>query len=215
MSASVGASSRGASRPVLIGLLLLAAWAMGWFVANNFPRYLNLDPASWGAYYWPRRMALLPHILGGFVAGATGLVQLWLGLNGRTGPLHRVLGRCYGGAILVGATGSFYMALTIPPAEFGYAAGLFMLGVAWVVTTTFAVIAARRRQFLQHRDWMLRSYTVTFAFAAFRIGEKWLAPLHLMTDAQLEQLLAWGCWSVPLLLMEPVIQWRALMRPRP
>jgi Predicted membrane protein (DUF2306) len=45
---------------------------------------------------------------------------------------------------------------------------LFMLCVAWVVTTGMALYAIRERRIEQHREWMLRSYTVTFAFVTYR-----------------------------------------------
>lgn len=212
MTTAANAWSRASLRPVLVAVLLLVAWGLWWFVSLTYDHYSRFDPAAWGDYFWVRRLGLLPHMLAGLVASTTGLVQLWLGLTGRAGRLHRVLGRVYGASIVVAAAGSFYLSWSIPATDRGYSSGLFLLGVAWLVTTGLAVWAARRRNFQQHRDWMIRSYTVTFAFVAFRIGDKWLGPMHLMSADQFEVMLAWGCWALPLLVMEPVIQWKALSR---
>jgi hypothetical protein len=44
-----------------------------------------------------------------------------------------------------------------------------MQGAAWIVCTTAAVIAARNRQVAVHRQWMARSYAVTFTFVSSRV----------------------------------------------
>jgi hypothetical protein len=147
---------------------------------------------------------------GGIVAILTGIVQLWLGFTGRTGRLHHVLGRLYVGGVVIGAAGGFYLSVTIQDGGFAYAAGLFGLAVAWLVTTGMAVLAIHRRALLQHREWMIRSYIVTFAFVTFRLFEHLLSSWKIAPDEQIETFVAWSCWAFPLLLAEPLIQLRKL-----
>jgi uncharacterized membrane protein len=149
-------------------------------------------------------------VLGGFVALTTGVVQLWLGLTNRTATLHRTLGRVYGSAVVVGSIGGYYLALNIPAKDVAYATGLFMLCTAWIITTSMAVLAIRRRNVIQHREWMLRSYTVTFAFVTFRLFADVLRGWHIAPPGDAETIMAWACWAVPLLLVEPLIQLRKL-----
>jgi uncharacterized membrane protein len=136
------------------------------------------------------------------------LLQLWLGFTRRVARLHPALGKVYLGAIAAGSTAGFYLALTIPgnPA---YASGLFMLCVAWVVTTSMAVLAIRRRNRVQHREWMTRSYVVTFAFVTFRFGVD-LLTARGMQPADAQAVMAWACWAAPLLLVEPLLQLRSI-----
>jgi uncharacterized membrane protein len=47
--------------------------------------------------------------------------------------------------------------------------GTSMQGAAWIVCTAVAVIAARNRQITVHRQWMARSYAVTFTFVSSRV----------------------------------------------
>src|SRR5271166_6372329 len=126
-----------------------------------------------------------------------------------------MLGRAYGAGVLLGSLGGFYLALTIP-GHLPYSAGLFMLCVAWVVTTGMALYAIRTRRIEQHREWMLRSHTVRFAFVTYRLASAWLSPwIHVPDDPvadDLDTLLAWACWSIPLLLAEPLIQLRSMRR---
>jgi uncharacterized membrane protein len=146
----------------LVALLMLGA-AVLYFVQHNALRYYTAFDATTYGDFWPRRWGPVTHIAGGLTASSAGLVQLWLGLTGRIGALHGALGRVYVTAVLVGSTGAYYLALTIDPKYVAYAAGLFMLSTAWVVTTGMAIVAIKRRAIEQHRDWMIRSYTVTFA----------------------------------------------------
>jgi Predicted membrane protein (DUF2306) len=46
--------------------------------------------------------------------------------------------------------------------------GLGGLALAWMLTTGMALIAIRRSLVDQHKEWMIRSYVVTFGFVTFR-----------------------------------------------
>jgi uncharacterized membrane protein len=188
------------------GAAVLAAW----FIIRSALPYFQVSPDHYGPYFWPRRWWLVLHIAGGVIALSVGIVQLWLGLTNRVARLHRALGKLYVGVIILGSIGGFYLALTItgnPP----YAAGLFTLCVAWVVTTSMAVWAIRRRNVCQHREWMMRSFTVTFAFVTFRLGVDVLTSQGLPA-ADSQAIMAWACWAVPLLLLEPLLQLRRQRR---
>jgi uncharacterized membrane protein len=215
MNVTVSAFGARSPRFFLIGVLGALAAALLWFVRYKLHYFLDYSVASYSDYYWPRRAGLIPHLAGGMLAISVGLVQIWLGLTNRVSTLHRVLGKVYGAGVLVGSLGGFYMALTIP-GHLAYSAGLFTLCIAWVLTTSMALYAIRTRRVEQHREWMLRSYTVTFAFVTYRLGSTWLrrwihVPEDLVAD-DLDTLLAWACWAIPLLFLEPLIQLRSMRR---
>jgi uncharacterized membrane protein len=206
MNATAAVATRSNSRPWIIAVLSAMGLLAAWFIVRSALPYFNLSPDHYGPYFWPRRWMLVLHIAGGITALTVGLVQLWLGLTNRVAALHRALGKVYVGVIALGSIAGFYLALTIP-GNAPYAAGLFFLCVAWVVTTTMAVLAIRRRNLLQHREWMMRSYAVTFAFVTFRFGVDALTGQGLAaSDAQ--AIMAWACWAIPLLLLEPLLQLR-------
>ena len=199
----------------LIVVLAALALALLWFVAQKIHYLTNYSPASYTRYFWPRRAGLIPHLAGGAVAITAGLVQIWLGLTNRVGTLHHALGRVYASGVLIGSLGGFYMALTIP-GPLSYAAGLFTLCVAWILTTGMALYWIRTRRIEQHREWMLRSYTVTFAFVTYRLVEYWLRRwMHLPASEvadDVDSLLAWASWVVPLMITEAFIQLRTMRR---
>ena len=206
MNATVAATLRSPSRFLLLTFLGALALLASWFIHRSALPYFSFSEAHYGPYFWPRRGWLVLHIAGGVTALTTGLVQLWLGLTNRTAALHRALGKVYVTVIAISSVAGFYLALTISRSP-TYAAGLFFLCVAWVVTTSMAVFAIRRRNVLQHREWMMRSYAVTFAFVTFRFGVDALIAKGLQ-PGEAQAIMAWACWALPLLLLEPLLQFR-------
>jgi hypothetical protein len=135
-------------------------------------------------------------------------VQLWLGETRSKPAWHRALGNVYLVGVAVGAAGAYYLALTTPSGWL-YASGLFGLAVAWTVTTGMAYLAIRARAIEQHREWMIRSFVVTLAFVVFRAVAVGLGTAGV-GFAEAASFAAWACWAVPLLLLEPCLQWRKL-----
>ena len=209
MAAAAGTAV--ASRWPLLGLLgfALVAALVFWVVAA-FP-YLRMDPDAFGlpgAGFWPRRYGLLAHIAGGTLAMFIGPVQIWLGETRSKLAWHRTLGTLYLVGVVVGAAGGYYLSLT-SQGPFLFASGLFGLAVAWTVTTGMAYVAIRARAIDQHREWMIRSYVVTLAFVFFRA----VVALQVARGVEIAEAIsfaAWVCWSGPLLLLEPCLQWRRI-----
>ena len=73
-----------------------------------------------------------------------------------------------------------------------------------------ALFAIRQRHIQQHRDWMIRSYVVTFAFVLFRLMVEVMTALDLGALPERYATAAWLCWAIPLLVAEPVLQWRQI-----
>jgi uncharacterized membrane protein YozB (DUF420 family) len=192
MNATAAEAARQQARSPTLAILGTLALLALWFIVTRALPYYDYSFATYGDYFWPRRWGLIPHVLGGLVALTTGLVQLWLGLTNRVAILHRTLGRVYGSAVLVGSAGGYYLSLTIPAKEVVYASGLFMLCTAWLITTSMAVVAIRRRNVIQHREWMLRSYTVTFAFVIYRLSVDVLGRLHVSSRDDVGTIMAWA-----------------------
>jgi hypothetical protein len=195
----------------LIGLLGAAAVAALAFWILAAAPYLRLDPTQFGPVYWPRRYGLLAHIGGGTVALLAGPVQLWLGETRSALAWHRKIGTLYLIGVAVGAAAAFYLSITTPLGWI-FATGLFMLAIAWTVTTGMAYVAIRRRAIEQHREWMIRSYVVTLAFVVFRAVVAALTVADVGSHPERIALAAWLCWAVPLLLLEPCLQWKRVRR---
>jgi hypothetical protein len=206
LHASVPALKRS---PVSLAVLLaIVAAVVIWFLADNLPRYLFLDEQSFGRY-WPVRGWLLVHIAAGTVALVLGPIQLWLGSTRTYLPWHRTLGVGYVSAVAVGSAAAIGLSIKTQ-VGWVFGLGLFALAMAWIITTTLAYVSARRRLFAQHREWMIRSYVVTFAFITFRVFTLALRTWEFGTPQERATAASWFCWAVPLLLTEVMLQWNKL-----
>jgi uncharacterized membrane protein len=114
------------------------------------------------------RQFLIPHTLFSMMALLIGPIQFSSRLRQRHLKVHRVLGRIYVISVFIGAATGVALASGRP----GFP-GTSMQAAAWVVCTTAALITARNRQIIQHRQWMARSYAVTFTFVSSRVLNLW------------------------------------------
>jgi len=200
-----------ASWPRLITISLAALVAIGFFVNTALP-YLMFDQAAI-ARYGPRRSGLLAHIAGGGVALLTGPLQLWLGLSRRATRTHRRLGLAYAASVAISSIAAFYLAARTT-LGWVFASGITGLGIAWVLTTTMAIVAVRRGLIEQHQEWAIRSYVVTFAFVTFRLLWSVFQGAGVGTTPEQLGVASWFCWAVPLLILEVVLQGRRILGPR-
>jgi len=191
---------------ILIGFASLIALAF--FAAAAAPYLLS---SSYNAQqYAGRRGALLVHIVFGTIALFSGPVQLWLGIADLRMQLHRRLGIVYMSAVAVSAMAAYVIALS-PSAGWVFGTGLMGLATAWLTTTGLALLAIKRQLIEQHKEWMIRSYVVTFAFVFFRIGTVALGAIDPAAELQQVAALAWACWALPLLFTELIIQGRKIL----
>jgi uncharacterized membrane protein len=114
------------------------------------------------------RHFLIPHTICGLVALLAGPVQFSSRIRQRYLRFHRVLGRLYVISVFVGAYTGIALAAGRPGLP-----GTSMQAAAWIVCTVAAFLTARNRQIVQHRQWMARSYAVTFTFVSSRVLNLW------------------------------------------
>jgi len=114
------------------------------------------------------RHLLIPHTLAGTFALLAGPLQFSSRFRLRHLRIHRVIGRVYVIAVFIGAFTGIALAWGRPGLP-----GTSMQAAAWIVCTTAAFFTARNRQIIQHRQWMARSYAVTFTFVSSRVLNLW------------------------------------------
>jgi uncharacterized membrane protein len=114
------------------------------------------------------RHLLIPHVLAAFLALLIGPINFSTRIRQQHLRLHRVLGRIYVISVVIGAVTGVTLASGRPGLP-----GTAMQAAAWIVCTTAALITARNGQIVQHRQWMVRSYAVTFTFVSSRVLNLW------------------------------------------
>lgn len=89
------------------------------------------------------------------------------------------------------------------------------MAIAWIVTSTAALVRARQRRFADHRAWMMRSYSLTFAAVTVRLMA---VPLLVVTqDPVVAITLTFWSWILNLMVAEWLVRrastavaWRAI-----
>ncbi|MGE5704845.1 MAG: DUF2306 domain-containing protein [Clostridia bacterium] len=199
------------SKPVVVLLaVLIAAYAViqyGFFRPQD-AGLVSLKLSTPGFQLEPWKYALYSHIGTAVVAMLIGPVQLfWKPVGMRRLRLHRLLGYTYVLTITLSGLVSLYLAMHTLG---GWKAGLgfLVLDLLWMVTTWISVRSILVNNVRAHKEWMLRSYALTFAAVTLRL---WLPVLVLFFRGDFVsayQLVAWVCWVPNLLLMEMVIRVR-------
>lgn len=162
-----------------------------------------------------RPIAMLAHVGGGVIALALGSFQLvtW---RGPRRIWHRCAGRVYVLACLVSAVAGFWLALHASAGPVA-TAGFGGLAVAWFGTTVMGWRKAVAGEFAQHRRWMIRSLSLTFAAVTLRI----MLPMIALTGLEFDvgyRAISFLCWVPNLLLVEAwlrVFGWDAGPQPSP
>jgi uncharacterized membrane protein len=152
----------------------------------------HTDP-SW-TYYLPVRRLLIPHGLAGLIALCLGAAQFSTRLRLRHPRIHRTLGRLYLAGIAIAAPMGIYITIRHNPLPMRIA--VIALAVLWLLTSVVAFYCILRRNFEQHRQWMIRSYSITLTFLFVRVVDAVPALNDLDSDASpnmlwLTLVLAW------------------------
>lgn len=154
---------------------------------------------------------LVLHILGIVVFSLLGPFQFAPGGRGRWPAWHRAAGRVLVVAGLVAAATGLWMTQYYPPGVNDGAllhAMRLAFGSAMAASLLLGVEAVRRRDFAQHRDWMMRAYAIGMgAGTQVVVYIPWLllvGPTHERSRA----LLMGAGWIINLAVAEAIIRRR-------
>jgi uncharacterized membrane protein len=155
--------------------LIMGLAALFVFITTDL--FLAFDYAPYHPYHLQLiadRALLIPHAIAATLAFVIGPVQFSSRLRARHLQLHRILGRTYVFSVLIAATCAFFIELGRD--DFF---GVFVQISLWTLCTVVAFITARNRQIAVHRQWMIRSYALTFTFIINRVLNLWPAYFNL------------------------------------
>ncbi|PHN01356.1 DUF2306 domain-containing protein [Flavilitoribacter nigricans] len=185
--------------------------AVNFYYIYNFPlNYFNVE--AWQAAFGPM---LITHIVFGLIAIVVGPFQFFPSIRKKHPHFHRLSGRVYLFSILIASIAAIWLAVfhkILVDKHYIFALGGIGLAVAWLTTSGMALWAVKKRQFDQHREWMVRSYVVTCGFTTFRIVAVNLNAYIQMDGFVIGDIMAWACWAVPLLFAEVILQARKINR---
>lgn len=144
----------------------------------------------------PERAVSLIFILHAFSGGAallTGPLQFNRQLLNKKRSVHFLLGRIYVGSIWIASGAGLWSALFFD-VTFVAKVALGLVSILWFASTTIALRRILNRQIGAHREWMIRSFALSFFFVTFSIWVPGLASTSLPEEIgyPLAVFLSWG-----------------------
>lgn len=174
---------------------------------------------AWWHFAWPvitwdalsrhadHSVLLYGHAVGGTFMLAAGGAALYVGWTRRAFQYHKVIGYSYllgGGS---GAVSGLVLSLRNAHGLSGITVATGTLAIVWLAVAGVAFRAAWNRRFEAHRQWMVRSFVLTWSFVGCRIAGR--VPGFEALGGDDGAALIWLAWVLPLVVCEIVLQWPA------
>jgi uncharacterized membrane protein len=131
-------------------------------------RAANNPAAALDTHFADRRALTLAHILPAMLFMVLGPLQFVRSLRGKYPRFHRWSGRVFlTASVVVGVTG-LTMAFGKTVGGLDEKAAITLFGTFFLLALAKALWHAMRREFAQHREWMIRGYAIGLAVATIR-----------------------------------------------
>ena len=124
--------------------------------------------ADLDAHFASERALVLTHILPAMLFMILGPLQFVRGLRSRHPEVHRWSGRVFLAASAVVGISGLKLAFGKTVGGLDEKAAIMLFGTFFLISLAKALWHALRREFAQHREWMIRGYAIGLAVAAIR-----------------------------------------------
>ncbi len=163
----------------------------------NNPTVAFGTPCNIIAPWLARPAGLYIHITGAILALALGPFQLSESFRRAYFKAHKVIGYIYCGCVVLGSVGAVVLIYHTASGVVA-AVGFVILAVLWLVYLAIGINFARKRNFVMHREWMIRQYIMTFAAVPFRFLP---AVLQLLSGDTIDPRMTYaiGAWATLIL----------------
>ncbi|TRW14606.1 DUF2306 domain-containing protein [Glacieibacterium frigidum] len=146
------------------------------------------------------------HALTGLITLIAGTLGLYIGWTRRWFEWHRHVGCTYLGAGLTMAAVALILSIQAPHPVKSIFVSTGVLSVVWSAVACMGWRAGANRREASHRDWMIRSYVLTWTFVFCRLAQRGFGFEGLGEEGVTAGI--WLYWIGPLILCEIALQWR-------
>lgn len=191
--------------PALAGLWLIGALLSTAIALFSYRYVIGIGPlAPTIVTNFFARPWLAIHAAGAATALLLAPVQMLPRLRAAVPAAHRWIGRLYIVCCLTGGAAGVFLAIgsTAGPVA---TAGFGALALAWIGANVMGWRAARRRSFVAHRRWMIRSFALTFAAVTLRLYTMSLPLLPFDFDDGYRAI-SFLCWVPNLIVAEFLVR---------
>ena len=195
-----------------VGTFLMLRTITGYMAFRDDVGFLRfkqdyIDNMMWKAAFYVHVFSAIFALLAGFTQFSPEFLQKYR-------KLHRIIGRMYVWDILVI---NFPAAMIMAVYANGYLPSkiaFIILDCLWFWFTYKAVTAARQKRFTEHRQFMIRSYALTFSAITLRAWKLILSNSITIDPVTLYMIDAWMGFVPNLLLAEWIIRRKTWKRSR-
>jgi hypothetical protein len=195
-------SGRSPVRPLPTKYVVFAAIvAMGTYVLYHNESFLLDRSAPVWNHYDPCKWWLLPHGLAGACALFRAPMQFAEGFRRHHTTVHRTIGTFYVvGCFILGPLGLYIQYLDeAQGAARSFTIETVIQSSTLMITTGIGLYFALKRQFIYHRQWMIRSYAVALTFLEIRVILG-VFGLDQPFDWHVVETVVWSCVASSLLI---------------
>ena len=175
-----------------------------WFYNDPTYNFLGAKPEVAQDPFW--KTSFWIHITGGAIALITGPIQFVGAFRNRFLKFHRNLGKAYlVGILIIGGPAGLFMAFYANGGFWG-SLGFCILSLLWMVTTFKAYEEIRKKNLKAHKDWMTRSFALTFSAVTLRT---WVPLLSVGFGVEHDIVIvstAWLSWIPNIIIAELIIR---------
>jgi len=189
----------------------LAVWALigiaaAWFIYDSAIYVATRDPQP-GATFLNRQLWYLAHMAIATPLLVIAPLQFLAGIRRSRPEIHRWLGRLFLGSSLVAGMLAIWLGATIQYQ--GSRIPLALFGALWMGFSGAAWLCARKRDYVNHRKFVIRSFAIGLAFIWVRVLgalEDQLFPFIDNREAR-ETTQEYLSFVLPLLVVEAWLSW--------
>jgi Predicted membrane protein (DUF2306) len=161
---------------------------------------------QWIIHHDVWRIAFFVHVLTSMFLLIAGFTQFYNPFKNKMVNIHRTMGKLYMIVLLfLSGPAGFIMSLYANGGLLSQTA-FTILSVLWIFFTVKAYLAIRNRDFVQHGNFMIRSYALTLSALTLRAWKFLLVILFHPHPMDAYMLVAWLGWVPNLILAEYLIR---------
>ncbi len=182
-------------------LMLRIIWL--YIPVKNDVAFLQLKQEYIQITHW--RIAFFVHVFTSIVVLLAGFTQFSKKLLYKYKKLHRTLGYVYViNILLITGPASLLMGFY---ANGGITSiiGFVLLAIFWILFTALALYFAIKKNFVQHQNFMIRSFALTLSAISLRLWKVFFAYFTDIAPMDRYRLIAWLGWVLNLIIAEIII----------
>ena len=190
-----------------VATFLMLRMALDYTAFRDDVDFLKLKQAYVGYWWW--KTAFYVHVFSAIAALSAGFTQFSASFLHQHRTWHRLIGRVYAYDILVI---NFPTGMVLALCANGLLPGriaFVLLDSLWFTFTLMAVLAVRRGQIARHREFMIRSYSLTLSAISLRTWKLILVHSFHIDGVHLYMIEAWMGFVPNLIVAEWLIRTRA------